>query len=282
MTSQCLQQLLAAREARFASPFLMLGDPTPELSVALAKAAFGAGARMLEVGFPYSDPCADGPAIQASCARAFAGGTSTDGALKILARIANECPGMALNLLVYGNLVHARGYDAFCGAVADAGASSLLVPDIPWDEGASLLAACKTHSLDTVQLAAPVTTPERLQQLDAATTGFLYLAGLQGVTGSDATAEANRTESVARVVNAVRAPVCLGFGLSAPSHLTEAFAGGAQIAVVGSHLARAIGSAFETNPDSTVDAFVDSLSPLLVQQACRHTAYQSTKRDSKC
>ena len=102
------------RRSFHVSPFLVLGDPTPELSVQLAKAAVGEGAGMLEIGFPYGDPVADGPAIQAADLRALRGGTSTKKAIALLGQIREACPDTPLNLLVYGNLVHARGYDRFC------------------------------------------------------------------------------------------------------------------------------------------------------------------------
>lgn len=227
------------------SPFLMLGDPRPELSVDLAAATVEAGATMLELGMPYSDPCADGPAIQAACLRAMEAGTSTPQCLATLEEIRRRCPDTPLNLLVYGNLVHARGYDRFCRDVAAAGASSLLVPDIPLEESAELRAGCASAGLGHVQLIAPLTTPERRAELDRTTTGFLYLAAYQGVTGADSTGDEQRVELVRRTAAAVDNPVCLGFGLSRPQHLRDAFTAGARVAVVGSQLARVIGKAWE-------------------------------------
>ncbi len=243
-----LELLRAAFEERLhhASPFLVLGDPTPELSVEIAVSAVEAGASMLELGIPYSDPCADGPAVQAACQRAFAGGVSTSVALDALSRIHDRSPSVPKNLLVYGNLVHARGVERFCADAADAGASSLLVPDIPPGEDAGLARACAKHGLGHVLLVAPATAPARLARLDEAATGFLYLAAYQGVTGRGA--PRMDASTLARVAQAVRNPVCLGFGLSQPTDLESAFAGGARLCVVGSHLCRAIESAWEAAP----------------------------------
>ncbi len=142
---------------RHVSPFLVLGDPTPKLCVELAVAAVGAGASMLELGFPYDDPCADGPAIVAAGRRARAAGTSTGVAIETMATIHRACPDAAFNLLVYGNLVHARGYQRFCDDVVAAGASSLLVPDIPLEECEALGDACRAAGLGLVQMVAPNT-----------------------------------------------------------------------------------------------------------------------------
>lgn len=241
---------MSARELRAAlrrgpsvSPFLVLGHPTPELSVALAGAAVEAGAGMLEIGFPYSDPVADGPAIQAAAHRALAAGVTTRPALGLLARIAAACPRTPLNLLVYGNLVHRLGYDRFAAAAADAGASSLLVPDIPVDEAGPLRSACRRAGLAQVELAGPLTPPQRLRRL-ARVSEFLYLAGFQGVTGVRAAGFAAVLARVRETAAAVAKPICLGFGISDRTQVTGAFAAGARIAVVGSHLARLVEESF--------------------------------------
>jgi len=221
------------------SPFLVLGDPTPELSVELARTAVAAGAGMLEIGFPYSDPVADGPAIQAAAQRALAGGTSTRTAFRVLSRIASACPGVPLNLLVYGNLVHRTGYERFTGAATDAGASTLLVPDIPIDEATPLRRACRRSRLGHVELAGPLTPGQRLRRL-AAASRFLYLAGFQGVTGVRAAGFGRVLDRVAEVREIADVPVCLGFGLSSREQIVRAFGAGARIAVVGSHLARVV------------------------------------------
>lgn len=221
------------------SPFLMLGDPTPELSVELARTAVAAGAGMLEIGFPYSDPAADGPAIQAATGRALAAGTSTRRGFGLLGRIAESCPGIPLNLLVYGNLVHRIGYERFADTVSQAGASSLLVPDIPLEEAAPLRRASRRAGLGHVELAGPLTPGPRLRRL-ARGSAFVYLAGFQGVTGVRRGGFAAVLRRVTEVADSVNVPVCLGFGLSGRDQIVRAFGAGARIAVVGSHLARVV------------------------------------------
>lgn len=155
-----LQECL--RESRqHVSPFLMLGDPSPDGTVALCRELVAAGATMLELGMPYADPSADGPAVQAAGRRALSCGVSTDEALATLAKVRAACPDTPCNLLVYGNLVHARGYHRFCSDAVQAGASSLLVPDIPLEEGGDLRTACRDQGLGNVLLAGPRTPDER-------------------------------------------------------------------------------------------------------------------------
>ncbi len=252
-------------QGRHVSAFLMLGDPDPVRSLQLAQAAVTAGSTMLELGLPFDDPSADGPAIQAASLRARQGGTSTALALELLAQIRATCPATPLNLLVYGNLVHARGYARFCDDVVAAGASSLLVPDIPHEEAGALRAACAQARLGFVPLVGPRTEAARLRALDATSTAFLYLAALQGVTGADSPAT-SRTALVRAVTREVTHPVCVGFGLNEPAHVRDAFAAGAAIAVIGSHLARAIAHGCE-QPDGPVPAFIAALRPLVAARA---------------
>lgn len=244
------------RQRHHLSAFLMLGDPDPDRSVALALAAVDAGASMLELGIPFGDPCADGPAIQRSCQRALARGTTTSGALAILATIHAAAPTVPLNLLVYGNLVHARGYDTFCADAVAAGAASLLVPDIPIEESGPLRRATAATGLGHVCLVGPQTDAARLARLDAEADGFLYLAGYQGVTG----AQGQRVEHVwPSGLAAARNPVCLGFGVSGVEHVRDACRHGASMIVVGSHLARAIESDLDGDPEAALRAAVRPL-----------------------
>jgi tryptophan synthase alpha chain len=229
------------------SPFLVLGDPTPELSLELAKTAVDAGAGALEIGFPYGDPVADGPAIQRADMRALSSGTSTSSAMRLLARIHEARPKTPLNLLVYGNLVHARGFERFTEDAVAAGASSLLVPDMPLEESAPLKRASRAAGLAHVQLVGPLTSAERLKRIDRMADGFLYLVAHQGITGVRGGDFSEVESLVSRTVAAVRNPVCLGFGLSKPEQIARAFSSGARLAVVGSYLANVIGEAWDAN-----------------------------------
>lgn len=245
MSRARLNRLLKTRPS--VSPFLVLGDPTPSISLELAKTAVDAGAAALEIGFPYGDPVADGPAIQKADMRALGSGTSTSSAFALLARIHDARPRTPLNLLVYGNLVHARGSERFAAEAAASGACSLLVPDVPLEESAPLKRACRAARLAHPQLVGPLTSAERLRRIDGTADGFLYLVAHQGITGVR-DGDFDAVESlVARTVSLVRNPVCLGFGLSSSDQIARAFRAGARLAVVGSHLANVIEEAWEEN-----------------------------------
>ncbi len=262
MSRALLKRLL--RAATHVSPFLVLGDPTAELSVELAKASVACGAGMIELGFPYGDPVADGPAIQRADMRALENGTSTSKAMAILGRIRDACPKTPLNLLVYGNLVHARGFERFCKEAADAGASSLLVPDVCLEESAPIKKACLKAGLGHVQLVGPLTPPERLKRLDAAANSLIYLVAHQGVTGvrgGGADGFDDVEALVARTAGQLQNPLSVGFGLSKPEQIRRVFAAGARLAVVGSYLADVIGE--NARADHLLPAFSQALEPLV-------------------
>lgn len=230
------------------SPFLVLGDPTPDLSVTLARIAARNGGDMLEIGFPYSDPVADGPAVQAASTRALAAGTSTRQAFGILRRVAEACPGTPLNLLVYGNLVHQIGWERFASEASAAGASSLLTPDIPLEEARPLRLACARAGLGHVELAGPLTPSDRVRRLAEASC-FVYLAGFQGVTGVRSSGFQAMIERLRRVRRLMDTPLCLGFGLSHREQIAAAFGAGARIAVAGSHFARIVERLYRSPDD---------------------------------
>jgi tryptophan synthase alpha chain len=179
--------------------------------------------------------------------RALSSGTSTSSAFALLARIHEARPKTPLNLLVYGNLVHARGFERFTKDAGAAGASSLLVPDVPLEESAPLKRACREAGLSHVQLVGPLTGEERLRRIDQMADGFLYLVAHQGITGVRGGDFSEVETLVARTASVVRNPVCLGFGLSKPEQIARAFEAGARLAVVGSHLANVIEEAWEGN-----------------------------------
>lgn len=242
MSFERLRRILASGAPSF-SPFFMLGDPEPDTSLEIARAAIAAGSQMLELGIPFSDPCADGPSVQAACTRARAAGTTVDRSFELMATLRRETD-VPFNLLVYGNLVHQRGWDRFASDAVSAGASSVLVPDVPLEEGADLVRACADNDLGLVQFAGPSTSPERLAELGDAATGFLYLAGRQGTTGARDDIPKDTRRSIRVAVESQPAAVCVGFGLKSRTHVEAVFDAGARIAIVGSalldHIAAAV------------------------------------------
>lgn len=259
---------LAILERAFATarphvvPFFVLGDPDPETSLALIRAAVDAGAGQIELGIPYSDPVADGPAIQAAGLRARAAGTTVASAIELLGRV-RDAVEVPLNLLVYANLVHARGAAAFTRDVAAAGASSLLVPDALHEESPSLRDACRSAGLGSVAFLGPRTDVERARTLCAPPTAFAYLAGVQGVTGADV--RGAPPASAAPLARALEVPLAVGFGVRTPVDVRAVLETGARLAVVGSALAREIedGVARTTSRAALVDSISERVAELV-------------------
>ncbi|NRA97054.1 MAG: tryptophan synthase subunit alpha [Planctomycetes bacterium] len=235
MSLDLLRARLARPEPSFA-PFFMLGDPDPGTSLDVCRAALAGGADMLELGIPFSDPCADGPSVQAACGRALRAGTDVATAFELMESLRRTSQ-VPFNLLVYGNLAHRRGWGRFVAEASAAGASSILVPDVPLEEGDALAAACADAHVGVVHLAGPRTDDARLRELGEASTGFLYLAGRQGITGArhDDVPQQVR-DAVRRAVKIQPASVCVGFGLKTRAHLEAVYGAGARVAIVGSAL----------------------------------------------
>lgn len=260
-----LQEAFRAKKHHL-SAFLVLGDPTLDVSFELAKKAIELGATMLEVGIAYGDPSADGPAIQKANLRAMAAEAHTEAAFGVMRRIHEAFPHVPMNLLVYGNLVHARGFERFVDEALAAGASSLLVPDILFEEGEELRAVCKAKGLGHAELAGPLTTPKRLARLAKTIDAYLYLVAFQGVTGARTGGGDAIGELVTRVSAGVDVPVCVGFGLSSGEQVGKVFDSGARVAVVGSYLANAIEAGVNAGPIGdgrhVVESFAKAFAPL--------------------
>jgi len=161
-------------------PYLMGGYPDLDASLDCGLAAAAAGADLIELGIPFSDPLADGPVIHAAGTEALARGVTPHGVLHVCARLAERIP---VVLMVYVNVVMAAGAQAFALRAAAAGAAGLIVPDLPHDEAAELRAACDAEGIALVPLVAPTTMPERVAEIGADARGFVYTVSLTGTTG---------------------------------------------------------------------------------------------------
>jgi tryptophan synthase alpha chain len=218
-------------------PYLMGGFPDLDASRAIGEACADAGADLLELGVPFSDPLADGPVIHAAATRALAAGVTPKEVLGVCGSIAEHVP---VVLMVYANVVLAAGADAFVGQAADAGASGLIVPDLPHDEAASLRAACDARGLALVPLVAPTTPPERLSAIAADARGFVYAVSLTGTTGEREQLPAELSATVTRVRAATAVPVAVGFGISSAEQARRV-ADLADGVIVGSRVVRSAG-----------------------------------------
>ena len=219
-------------------PYLMGGYPDLATSRDAGLAAADAGADLVELGIPFSDPLADGPVIHAAAVDALAGGVTPHGVLsEVCAPLAERLP---VVLMVYANVVLAGGAERFVERAAAAGASGLIVPDLPHDEAAALLAACDTAGLALVPLVAPTSTDERVRAVGADARGFVYAVSLTGTTGERNALPPGLAEAVERVRAATDVPVAVGFGISTGEQ-AAAVAELADGVIVGSRIVRAAG-----------------------------------------
>jgi tryptophan synthase alpha chain len=238
-------------------PYLMGGFPDLATSQAIGEAYADGGADLVELGVPFSDPLADGPVIHAAGTAALAAGASLAAVLDVAAALSPRLP---VVVMCYANLVLARGVEPFAGALAAAGVSGLIVPDLPLEEAPAMLAACDGAGIALVPLVAPTTPPERLARIGARARGFLYTVSVTGTTGERAGGE--RFEAaVQRARAATSVPVALGFGISTPEQAAAAAAAGADGVIVGSRLVREAQEA--ADPPAAVRALVEQFAGAL-------------------
>jgi tryptophan synthase alpha chain len=235
----------AAGQGRVALiPYVVAGYPDPDTSFRIALAAADAGADLLEVGLPYSDPLADGATLQRASQVALAAGATLARSIELLERIAAARPSLPLVPMAYANQVIGGGTGAQTARrLAEAGASGLIVADLTPDEGGSFEAVARAAGLAVVYLVAPTTEPARRARVAARSGGFLYCVSLVGVTG----ARASLPRSVGRLIREVKAvspvPVAVGFGVSRPAHVRAIAGAGADGVIVASALVDALGRA---------------------------------------
>jgi tryptophan synthase alpha chain len=218
-------------------PYLMGGYPDLEGSTDAGLAAAAAGADLIELGVPFSDPLADGPVIHAAATDALAAGATPHGVLGVCERVANQVP---VVLMVYVNVIMAAGPESFALRACAAGASGLIVPDLPHDEADELRAACDAEGLALVPLVAPTTTAQRIAQIGAEGRGFVYTVSLTGTTGERAELPPGLPDTVAAVRASSAVPVAVGFGISTAEQ-ARAVAEVADGVIVGSRIVRAAG-----------------------------------------
>ena len=234
------QAFARARQEKRAAfvAYLCAGDPDFDTSLAACLAVIDAGADVLELGVPFSDPLADGLTNQLAAQRALESGMNAVRVFELVRRI-REKSQVPLVFYTYYNLVFSNGVEAYVRDAKQAGVDGLLTLDLPPEEAGEVLAACRKHDMKTVFIVAPTTPPERLPRIGAATTGFIYYVSREGVTGVRDQMAANIPEAVARIREHTALPVVVGFGISTPAQVREV-AGSADGVVVGSALVNVV------------------------------------------
>ncbi len=216
-------------------PYLTYGFPDKKTFEKIVLAVNECGVDFIEIGMPFSDPIADGPTIQAASVRALDAGTTPMKVLEIAREI--KCQhDVPIVVMTYYNPMFRIGLDNFCHSAKDCMVDGFIVPDLPVEEAADYKKAAKVHGLDTIFLAAPSTTDQRLSKIVECSSGFLYLVSHYGVTGAKTTIEGSTVQLIRRVqpFTAGKIPLAVGFGISKPEHVERIIAAGADAAIVGS------------------------------------------------
>jgi tryptophan synthase alpha chain len=244
--------------------YLVAGDPSLDASLKYVLTLAEAGADVIELGVPFSDPLADGPTIQRGAERALRAGTTLAGVLELVRRI-RESSQVSIVVFSYYNPILQMGLERFAAAAASAGADGVLVTDLTPEESEEYRRILATHHLDTVFLGAPTSTDERLAKIAACSSGFLYLISRTGVTGAKDTLPDDLPALLRRARSVTRLPIAVGFGISLPGHVSV-LGGLADAAVVGSALV----SEIEKAP--SVDAAAVALGNRVraLKEAARH------------
>ncbi len=220
----------------------MGGDPDLETCQEVIGAVVRGGADILEVGIPFSDPIADGKSVQAAGVRALTSGTRPADVLRLVAEV-RKVSDVPVALMTYCNPVFARGAGEFLDASKKSGVDGIIVPDLPLEEAGAFGRAARRRGIDSVLLAAPTTSPERMKKIVASTSGFLYLVSLLGVTGAREELKEGTVSLVkfARRYTEGKVPLAVGFGISRPEHVKAVLGAGADAAIVGSAIVDRVG-----------------------------------------
>jgi len=215
--------------------YIMAGDPKPGLTPKIADALIKGGVDILELGLPFSDPIADGPTIQAASVRALAAGTTPIQVLEIAKEI-RQRHNVPIVIMTYYNPVFRMGLEKFFRLARECMVNGVIVPDLPVEEATDYKKAASKFGIDTIFLAAPSTSNERLEKIVECTLGFLYLVSHFGVTGAQAAIEDSTIQLVKRVLpfTSGKIPLAVGFGVSKPEHVEQIIKAGADGVIVGS------------------------------------------------
>ena len=250
--SQTFDQLKEKNQGAFI-PFVTIGDPNLEQSFEIIKTLIDAGADALELGIPFSDPSADGITIQRAALRALNSGVNTDSCLDVLAKVRAYAPDIPMGLLLYGNLVFARGIDTFYKDMAAVGVDSVLIADLPLRESAPFREAAVKYGIAPIFIAPPNGSEETLKQVAQYSQGYTYVLSRAGVTGVDVPTDSTSNEAspahhlVAALKANNAAPGVIGFGISSPEQVKAALATGAAGAISGSAVVKLIENNLDDN-----------------------------------
>jgi tryptophan synthase alpha chain len=238
--------------------YLTVGDPDLATTHAIALAAIDAGADVLELGVPFSDPLADGPVIQRASERALLHGTSLRDVLALAADLRRERPQCGLVVFSYYNPILRMGLESFCAAAEKAGVDGVLITDMIVEEASDYLEAMHRHHLAPVFLAAPTSPDARLERIAAVCQGFVYAISRTGITGTQKSMTSDAEQLVKRLRRYTKLPIAVGFGISNPEHFA-AVGAFADAAVIGSAIVATIEEAGGKEAPNSIARFIQGL-----------------------
>ncbi|ARP38603.1 tryptophan synthase subunit alpha [Vibrio syngnathi] len=258
---QSLFTRLAEKNQGAFVPFVTVGDPNPEQSLKIMETLVEAGADALELGIPFSDPLADGPTIQGANIRALDSKVTPDVCFDLIGQIRAKYPELPIGLLMYANLVYARGIENFYERCANAGIDSVLIADVPTNESGEFVAAAEKFGVHPIFIAPPTASDETLRSVSELGGGYTYLLSRSGVTGAETKANMPVTALLDRLNKFDAPPALLGFGISAPEQVKEAIVAGAAGAISGSAVVKIIENNVE-QPEAMLKALAEFVTPM--------------------
>lgn len=233
---------LQAQKKKALIPFITAGDPDPSMTVSIMHTLVDAGANIVELGVPFSDPMADGPTIQRSSERALKHGTSLKHVLGMVSEFRKKDSATPVVLMGYANPIEAMGYEAFAKSARSAGVDGVLVVDYPPEEGGELVTLLKAHGVDSIFLLSPTTQDSRMEQVGRMATGYIYYVSLKGVTGAANLDLQDVASRIPRIRSHTKLPVGVGFGIR-DAETAKAVASVSDAVVIGSRLVQEIETA---------------------------------------
>lgn len=214
-------------------PFVVAGDPDYDTSLEIVKRLVDSGVDALEIGFPFSDPVADGASVQEADIRAFEGGMTIEKCFSFLEEV-RKYTMIPIGLLLYYNIVYKQGIDAFYKRLNDLDINAVLIADLPPEEAEDVIDASDKYGVEEIFIVSQSTSNERLNRISEIVGGFIYVASVMGTTGVRKEVEHNTKELVKRIKKNTDIPICVGFGISQEKHVKEVLEAGSDGAIVGS------------------------------------------------
>jgi tryptophan synthase alpha chain len=258
-----LTQAFADKSKKLLCPFLTAGYPSMDVTPDLILAAQNAGAGVVELGIPFSDPVADGPVIQASYTHAISHGATVDKTLNAAKQARAKGATLPIVAMVSFSIIFKRGTEAFAAACRDHGIDGLILPDIPLEEAPAIAEAVRSAGLKTCFLIAPTSPAERRAAIAKLCDGFIYYLSVSGITGERKALPHDIGPNLQALRKVTDAPICVGFGISTAEQVREVTTGGgADGAIVGSALVRRLTNTLNAGPQAQIQAVSDFVSDL--------------------